>query len=61
MQGMKSISAAIVVFAGAATFTAGSFHQHGGTQLVVCGFGLLLALAGVGGWGFTLRNPDDPA
>jgi hypothetical protein len=61
MQRMKAISGAIVVLAGAATFTAGSFHHHGGTQLVVSGFGLLLALAGICGWGFTLRNPDPPA
>ena len=47
---MKSISSAIVVLAGSLVFVGGAFHQHPDTQMVVCGVGLLVGIAGLVGW-----------
>jgi hypothetical protein len=54
MRGMKSISAAIIVLAGAALFIAGAYHTHSQAQTLVGGMGVLLGLVGLIGWVITL-------
>jgi hypothetical protein len=47
---MKSISASIIVLAGAVAFSTGATIQHDQTQMFVCSVGLLLGLVGLSGW-----------
>jgi hypothetical protein len=55
---MKSLSASIVVFTGAAMFVAGAFHHHNETQLVTCGAGLVVGLMGLVGWIGAMKSRD---
>jgi hypothetical protein len=50
MGGMKSISASIVVLAGALTFSIGATIAHGDTQLAVCIPGAVLGIGGLYAW-----------
>jgi hypothetical protein len=58
IRGMKSISAAIIVLAGAATFVAGAYHPHNDSKMVVGAIGLGLGLLGLIGWFISLRTRD---
>jgi hypothetical protein len=55
---MKSISAAIVVLAGAIIFASGSFNQHGDTQGMVCAVGGIVALIGMWRWWQAMDRPE---
>ena len=57
---MKSISAAIIVLAGAGLVVGGAFVRHSDTATFVMVVGCLLGLAGLAGWARTIRNSNEP-
>ena len=52
---MKSISASIIVLAGAILLVGGSHVQHDDTQLFVMIVGCAVTLIGLGGWYFSMK------
>jgi hypothetical protein len=59
MAGMKSISASIIVLAGALTFAIGGTIQHSDTQSVVCIVGIALGILGLGAWAAAFLSKAD--
>ena len=53
---MKSISASIVVLAGAMVFASGTFEDHSDTQIFVKFVGGLLSFVGLIGWVTCLKR-----
>ncbi|MEY2408127.1 MAG: hypothetical protein QOF48_797 [Verrucomicrobiota bacterium] len=53
---MKSISASIIVLAGAILIVGGSHIQHDGTQLFVDTVGCGVGLVGLAGWFVCIRE-----
>jgi hypothetical protein len=56
---MKSLSASIIVLAGALTFAIGATIQHGDTQTVVCIVGIALGILGLGAWALALLSKSE--
>jgi hypothetical protein len=56
---MKSLSAALVIVAGLLTLlTSVLFIKHDDTQIFVCFVGGAVALAGLAGWFWAMKQPS---
>ena len=53
---MKSISASIIVLAGAAMLLGGAYVRHSDTGMFVMAAGCIVGLAGLVGWFMMLRD-----
>jgi hypothetical protein len=58
-QGMKAISASVVVLAGMILLLGGAFVAHSDSRLFVQSVGCLVGIIGLAGWFSSIRKPDD--